>query len=315
MGFFNSLNFSSSNEDGLTELTALAGPSKRMLCLTGSGTRPLDMLLSDAKEIIAIDVNPIQNALLQLKIAAFQTLTHRELLQYLGLKHAQNRIALHAKVVQNLSPKNRDFWAKRGKLIRAGVWYAGRWEKVLRFGAFGIKLLRGSAVETLFAASDVAEQSDIWARKFDDRIWRGSIRMLGRPWIWTHIIGEPGGAFLPSPDAVETRLAGAFRQAAQTFLFRDSDFASLILRGTNGLPSALPQHLRPEHFEAIKAALPRLRIVQGDLTDLARHDIANVDRFSLSDFGSYCTADAYAACWAGISDKAIIYDIRAGKIT
>lgn len=352
MGFFNALNFSSSNEDGLTELKALAGPAQRMLCLTGSGTRPLDMLLSDTQDIIAIDVNPVQNELLKLKIAAFETLSHNELLQYLGINHAHNRFALHARVCTRLSAESQQFWASRMRAIRAGVWYAGRWEKVLRFGAFGVGVLRGKALLQLFDARDVATQADIWERKFDDRIWRRSIRLLGRPWIWTHVIGEPGGAFLPSPDAVEARLAGSFRRAAQTFLFRDSDFASLILRGVNALPHALPLHLLPANFAAIKAALPRLRIVQGDLTNLTKHGIDKVDRFSLSDFGSYCSNDAYAACWAGITqvaapnalfcerifmnplslpsenivvdeplsadlslhDKAIIYDIRAGHI-
>ena len=51
MDFFQNLNFSSSNEDGETELTALAGAG-RILCLTGSGTRPLDLLMSGAEEIV-----------------------------------------------------------------------------------------------------------------------------------------------------------------------------------------------------------------------------------------------------------------------
>ena len=69
MGFFEALDFTSSNEDGRSELTALAG-ARRILCLTASGTRPLDLLLSDATEIVALDLNPVQNALLDLKVAA-----------------------------------------------------------------------------------------------------------------------------------------------------------------------------------------------------------------------------------------------------
>lgn len=353
MGFFNALNFSSSNEDGLTELVALQGPAQRMLCLTGSGTRPLDMLLSDTAEVIAVDVNPIQNALLRLKIAAFETLSHSELLAYLGITQSTNRRGLHQRVGTQLSSEDQAFWDKRIRQIDRGIWYAGRWEKVLRLGAAGNKLIRRQHMDALFDAETVGAQSYIWATHFDDRIWRGSIRLLGRPWIWTKVIGEPGGAFLPSPKTTEARLADAFTRAAGAFLFRESDFASLILRGTNALPDALPLHLLPQNFDAIRAGLPRLRVIQSDLTTLRKNGIQDVDRFSLSDFGSYCDTTAYAACWDGITavatsgarycerifmnplpvpnpqieiddnlsfqltttDKAIIYDIRAGVLS
>jgi len=353
MTFFSALNFASSNEDGRTELAALSGPANRLLCITGSGTRPLDMLLSEAKEVIAIDINPTQNELLRLKIAAIQTLSHPDLLAYLGITSCTDRWALHERVAQALSASTQLFWERRKRSIRRGIWYAGRWEKVLRFGAFGIRLIRGKSIDRLFAAKDIETQKDIWARRFDDRIWGSSIRLLGRPWVWTKVIGEPGGAFLPSPDQVEHRLAGAFARAAGTFLFRESDFASLILRGRNSLPMALPLHLLPESFDHIRASLSRLRIVDGGYTDLAGLGVEDIDRFSLSDFGSYCDAKAYAACWDGIiavaapgavfcerhfmnplptpslrivvdtehsqrltlTDRAIIYDIRVGHIS
>lgn len=352
MGFFEKLNFASSNEDGRSELAALAGPSQRMLCLTGSGTRPLDMLLSEAREVIAIDLNPVQNQLLRLKIAAFEVLDHAEVLAYLGLVPSDDRLGLHHRVRAALPASARAFWAARLRLVRRGVWYAGRWEKVLRFGALGVRAIRGRAIEELFAAQTVQEQAAIWQRRFDDRLWHGAIRALGRPWVWTRVIGEPGGAFLPDPAAVEARLAGAFNRAAGAFLFRESDFASLILRGRNALPGAVPLHLRPENHARIRAALPRLRIVEGGLTDLDRLGIGGVDAFSLSDFGSYTDALAYAACWRAIigaaapgalycervfmnplplpdtrigldgalsdrltaQDRAIIYELRAGQI-
>lgn len=352
MSFFDALNFASSNEDGLTEITAL-GDANRILCLTGSGTRPLDLLVTEASEVVAIDLNPTQNALLALKIAAFKALSYDEVLTYLGIEPCTDRLALHRRVEGQLSGEMLAFWVTRSGMIRRGVWYAGRWEKVLRAGAKGIGLLRGRKVERLFAARDVGEQAAIWARDFDDWIWRGSIRLLGRPWIWTKVIGEPGGAFLPSPDEVEARLAGAFRTAAGRFLFRDSEFASLILRGTNERPGALPVHLREAHFEQVRTRLDRIKIAQGGLSDLNRLELGAFDGFSLSDFGSYCDRAAYDACWAGVlsnasrdalfcervfmnpltptqprvsidrdlshrltvADRGIIYDIRAGRIS
>ncbi|WGI23273.1 DUF3419 family protein [Amylibacter sp. IMCC11727] len=349
MSFFENLNFASSNEDGRSELAGLAGTSGRLVCITGSGTRPLDMLLSDAKTVVAIDMNPAQNALLRLKIAAIGQLDHGELLAFLGITSG-DRMALWQRVRTALSVEDAQYWDARLKMIKRGVWYAGLWERVLRFGAKGTRLIRGRQIEALFDAPDVETQGRIWAQKFDDWIWRSSIRMLGRPWVWTRVIGEPGGAFLPSPDQVEQRLAGAFNRASNTFLFRESDFASLILRGTSALPSALPLHLLAENYDTVRARLDRLDIRLAGLHEL--DETVEADGFSLSDFGSYTTPDTYADAWRGVmkaarpnarfvervfmnplplpfdalqldedmssrltaADRAIIYDIRAGRI-
>ena len=84
MSFFEKLNFSSANEDGETERAALDG-ARRIVCLTGSGTRPLDLLTSDAVEVIALDINPAQCATLHLKVAAMQQLGRDDYLAFLGI--------------------------------------------------------------------------------------------------------------------------------------------------------------------------------------------------------------------------------------
>ena len=123
MSFATSLNFTSSNEDGRTELAALAlSPEDRVLCLTASGTRPLDLLLEDPGDILAIDINPAQNHLLRLKIAAFKTLSDDELYAYLGLEQTADRLAMHARVETALSEDARRFWSTRTGLVRSWHW-------------------------------------------------------------------------------------------------------------------------------------------------------------------------------------------------
>lgn len=349
MSFFENLNFASSNEDGRSELAGLQGAGGCMVCITASGTRPLDMLLSDAEKIVAIDLNPVQNALLRLKIGAMRVLDRSDMLAFLGIT-AGDRLLLWGRVKPALSAEDTEYWQTRIKMIRNGVWYAGLWERVLRFGARGTRLIRGRRIDDLFNAPDVAAQANIWDRHFDDRIWRSSIRMLGRPWVWTRVIGEPGGAFLPSPDAVEARLAGSFTRASESFLFRQSDFASLILRGGSALPHALPIHLLDKNYETVQQRLDRLEVRLCGLHEL--DESIGADAFSLSDFGSYTDQGNYAAAWKGVlksarpgarfvervfmnplalpddrivldqelsdrltaQDRAIIYDIRAGHI-
>lgn len=303
MVFFNNLNFTSSNEDGQTELKALQTSKHRLVCLSGSGTRPLDMLFTNAQEIIAIDLNPSQNALVALKVAAISMLDYEDYLQFIGVKPSNQRAEVYSQLRPLLSPEMAAFWDKNKKLVIAGLWYSGLWEKVLRTGAGALKLMRGQKVANLFAAQTVAQQSELWQQSFNRGVWRWSIRLFSRRFIWTKLIGEPGGAFLPSPPQVEAQLSQAFSNAANTFLFRDSDFASLMLRGYHE-DEALPVHMKAKNYAHTRANLSRLRIVQGCIHQLSALGIKDVDGFSLSDFGSYCDDAAYKACWQGVLSAA-----------
>jgi S-adenosylmethionine-diacylglycerol 3-amino-3-carboxypropyl transferase len=351
MSFFRKLNFSSSNEDGETELAALAG-AKRILCLTGSGTRPLDMLLSDADEVIAFDLNPTQNALLYLKIAAIQTLDYLDFLSFLGIGQKRLNDPYRSHVRERLSPEMRAFWDQNHELLEKGIWYQGKWEKLLRWNAQFLKFFKGKAIHAVMNATSVEEQAIIWQQRFTDSRMRATIEMTSRRWVWAWIMREPAGNFLPSSDIVGEKLANSFANASKSYLFRTSDFATLILKGELQVDGAMPVHLRPENYASIRERLPRLQVMQGGLAELNASAISDVDGFSLSDFGSYCGPDVYATCWRGImrvaapgakfcerifmndmvlpfaeinedrtlsarltkSDKGIIYQIRAGTI-
>lgn len=302
MDFFTALNFSSSNEDGATEVAALRG-ARRILCITGSGTRPLDLLQTDAPDIVAYDINPAQNAMLALKIAAIGCLDHRSYLTFLGILPGP-RMELYQRIRPNLTDEMQRYWGARTHLISKGIWYAGKWEKILGWNARALRLFRGKAVKALMTAPDIESQAAIWDAQFTDGRLRRAIELLGRDWVWRRILREPGGAFLPAPEAVAARLAEAFQSASGRFLFRDSDFATLVFCGRHSATGGLPVHLRLENYAHTQANLGRIQIVEGNLTSIRARGVEQVDGFSLSDFGSYTDPKAYAACWSGIIDAA-----------
>jgi S-adenosylmethionine-diacylglycerol 3-amino-3-carboxypropyl transferase len=86
MHFFHTLNYSSCNEDGFAELRALdIRPGDHVCCITGSGDRVLHMLLGNPDHVSAIDLNPTQNHLLELKMAAIRELDYVRYVRFLGL--------------------------------------------------------------------------------------------------------------------------------------------------------------------------------------------------------------------------------------
>ncbi|WP_296816615.1 DUF3419 family protein [Brevundimonas sp.] len=345
--FFSRLAFTSANEDGRTELAALRlGPEDRVLCLTGSGARVFDLLLGDPGHVVALDVNPAQCRLMRLKIAAWRALDHGEMLDWLGVTDGPDRLALHARVEPRLSDEDRDGWRRSG-VIGHGVWRAGLWEQTLRTLARGAGLARGALIRELFACATVEDQARFWAERWDRGIWPPALQLLAAKPLWRWV-GEPGGELLPSAAECERILRERFVRASQTFLFSQSDFAWLMLRGRHST-EALPLHLEPQAFDTIRTRLDRIEVRQGGLDDLpADHGFT---AFSLSDFGSYTGPELYAAIWRSVlgaaapgarwcervllnplpppeaarvdtalserlsrEDRAIVYDIRAGTI-
>ena len=90
--FFETVNYSSSNEDSRSEIRALQLISQdSVLCITGSGARTLDLLIANPAKVVSLDFNPCQNFLLELKIAAMHELDYEEFLEFLGVNNSLKR--------------------------------------------------------------------------------------------------------------------------------------------------------------------------------------------------------------------------------
>ena len=132
--FFNKINYSASNEDSESERIALSLTSEdTVLCITGSGARSLDLLVDSPKEIVSMRFqSSSKNFLLELKIAAFKSLTYDELMEFLGVRSSENRVVMFDQLKTQLSADALNFWQKHNHLIKAGVLYCGTWERLLK---------------------------------------------------------------------------------------------------------------------------------------------------------------------------------------
>src|SRR5262245_63718092 len=72
-------------EDPALDRVALnLGPADRVMVITSAGCNALDYLLAGAGEVNAVDVNPIQNSLLELKRAAILGLDQGSFFELFG---------------------------------------------------------------------------------------------------------------------------------------------------------------------------------------------------------------------------------------
>ncbi|MCL4475208.1 MAG: BtaA family protein, partial [Nitrospirae bacterium] len=221
--FLETLNYSSSNEDGRSEIKALGIKGQdSVLCITGSGARPLDLLTQVPKEIVSVDFNPCQNFLLELKMESIRCLDYEEFLQFIGVRPCRTRGYLYKGIQQSLSTGAKSFWDSHPEMIQKGVLYAGRWERYFRRLALFISLVRPRLLSRLFGSDGVREQSRIWHERWNNVSWRVFLRLVSSRMFWRHAFGDPGFfLYVQRGFSIYRYLNERFASAVENMLLRD----------------------------------------------------------------------------------------------
>lgn len=178
-------------EDPACDRQALElGPSDRVLVITSGGCNALDYVLAGAGEVHAVDVNPRQTALLDLKLAAARGLEYEDYWQLFGLgRHPDFRALYAGQLRARLPVASREVWdtqqswfdGERGGLYLRGL--AGAVARGFRTWLMFRPSLR-RAVDDLLEAGTLDEQRTIYDQEVSPRLWRGVVPWaLGRRWF------------------------------------------------------------------------------------------------------------------------------------
>ncbi len=304
--FFNKIIYSACNEDSESECKALAlTQADIVLCITGSGARPLDLLVDEPKKIISVDLNAHQNHLLALKIACYRTLSYPEFVAFIGLRPSVDRLKLFPKVAVALSDKAKAYWKDNISKIEAGVLYCGVWERLLK-GMSYAAFFRKRKIDKLMAAQTIDEQRAYWDKSWDTIFWHMFLRAICNRFLWTKIIREPGALLIPKEFDVYAYMQERLRYAASHHLLGSSHFAHLMFYGQYGEACILPLHLQERHFETIKNNVHKVEIFNDTLYNVLQQKeiTTSVTAYSLSDFSSYAEPDTYESIWRSLAGNA-----------
>jgi S-adenosylmethionine-diacylglycerol 3-amino-3-carboxypropyl transferase len=266
----------------------------RVLVITSAGCNALDYLLAGAGEVNAVDVNPIQNALLELKRAAALGLDQSSFFELFGQGQTPFARQMYEDVLrQQLSATARAYWDKHirfflGKGWRKSFYYRGTSGLLAKLVLTNVQVLHRlrSAVQELLDAGTVEEQREIYAAKIEPRIWTPWLRwFLSRSFTLT-LLGVPW----PQRDQIKLQYKGGVSRFIRDSLeavvcklpFRDNYFWRVYFQGFY-TPTCCPEYLKPENFEALRRALPRLNIHTTTVTDYLRQARPGLTRFVLLD--------------------------------
>ncbi|KAI4648536.1 uncharacterized protein J4E79_010158 [Alternaria viburni] len=165
-----------------------------VLAIGSAGDNILAFCLENCRRVHAVDLNPSQNHLLELKVAAFTALPYQDVWKLFGEgKHPDFHNLLIQKLSPHLSSEAFQFWLHNGPSVFSsssskGLYYSGGSGNALSIAGWLFHLLgMTSDVKKLCTASTLNEQREIWQSSIKtvlhSRILTWAI-LGNEKWLW-----------------------------------------------------------------------------------------------------------------------------------
>lgn len=280
---FSAIRYAQCWEDADVLLAGLdVQPGDVCLSIASAGDNSLALLARAPARVIAVDLNPAQLACLELRVAAYRTLEHAELLELIGSVPSRRRAELYQRCRNALSTDTRHFWDAHPDDIGAGIGGAGKFERY--FALFRNRVLplvhARRRIEQLLAGGDA--RREFYATHWDTWRWRLMFRVFFSRFVMGRLGRDPS-FFEYVEGSVADRILERARYALTELDPAANPYLQWILTGRH--TTALPFALRPENFAAIRANLDRLEWRCGAVEDVLTE--RSFDRFNLSDIFEY----------------------------
>jgi len=269
-------------------------PSDTVCCVTASGDRPLNLLIKDCKKILSIDLNPIQNHLLALKIQAMQQLAHEDYLTLTGASIEPYPIAFTDTIIEALPDDAKAYWTENKKMIENGVLYEGALEKFCFWLAIFLNLLFKKEIDLLFNASDIFEQQKAINLLLDRKLLKWMAKVILHPKLTKKYFSDPGlYAYVDSDITIHEHLIELIRSSLNVHLVKENPLLNLLFQGKVG-NQALPPYLKKDGIKKIKSRLNKIEIVHANMIEFLESQPENsIDCFSFSDIASYMSCENF----------------------
>jgi S-adenosylmethionine-diacylglycerol 3-amino-3-carboxypropyl transferase len=268
-------------------------PGDVCLSIASAGDNSLALLTRRPKNVIALDLSPAQLACVELRVAAYRELEHRELLELIGSTPGRHRASLYQRCRPILSPAARNFWDSHSSEIHNGIGAAGKFERYFaRFRGLILPLVHvRSRVEALLRGGTRKERLAFHNRQWDTCRWRLLFRIFFSRFVMGRMGRDPS-FFTYVEGGVADRILARAKHAVTELNPAENPYLQWIMTGRH--TTALPLALRPEHFEVIRSNLDRLEWRCQSVEEfLQSQEGRTIDRFNLSDIFEYMSPDNY----------------------
>lgn len=264
----------------------------RAVMITSAGCNALDYLLDSPAQIHAVDMNPRQNALLQLKQAMIQRGQFEDLFQLFGHGHHPHFRELLAGLSPHLSPFAQRYWQAKHYYFQStplnpSFYYRGTAGQMawIALQTFLRSPRVKDYVEALLHAPDLAQQKRLYEH-VKPALWNSLVSWLVRQPMAMTMLGVPRAQI----RLIETQFAGGLTGFIQSKLahvltevpFQDNYFWRVYLTG-HYTHTCCPSYLKEENQPALQGLSDRLLTHSTTVANFLREHPAAYSHYILLD--------------------------------
>jgi S-adenosylmethionine-diacylglycerol 3-amino-3-carboxypropyl transferase len=293
------------------------GPDDTVVVITSAGCNALDYALAGPRRVDAVDVNPRQNALLELKIAGIRRLDFQPFFEMFGHGWCKHADALYrTRLRAELAPASRRYWdrhigvftSRRGSFYFHGT--AGSLAWMINHYVDKVARIRPS-IDRLMNAPTIAEQQAVYSRDLHRTFWKGFVRwamdrdltlaMLGVPRAQRRQVENtyPGGI----ARFIEDRVEAVFTRLP----LHENYFWRVYLSG-HYTAGCCPEYLKPDNFARLqKGDVERISVHTSTLHEFLERTRTPISRFVLLDHMDWLSThhrEALQMEWQMMIDRA-----------
>nr|XP_018260370.1 betaine lipid synthase [Kwoniella dejecticola CBS 10117]OBR82528.1 betaine lipid synthase [Kwoniella dejecticola CBS 10117] len=230
-----------------------------ILAITSAGDNVLHYALAASPaRIHAVDMNPCQGHILELKLAAIQALDYNDFWLMFGEgRHPEFKKLLTTKLSPYLSSHAYAYWLAHNTQFSRNFYFRGYSGWALRLAQIAFFLSGVSKdVKKICKANTIAEQDAIWKKKIRPVFlgkWMVKL-FLGNPMFNWHALGVPQNqmnCFLQD-GTVEDYIKATLDPIPKLTTLKDDNYFFLLCLNGRYTRSSCPSFLKPEGFRALK---------------------------------------------------------------
>lgn len=309
-------------EDPEVDLQALKiDRNSRILTISSGGCNALNYLVEQPESVTAVDLNRHHIFLLRLKIAALEFLPeYDDLFAYFGHGKSENAVRqFEAFIAPNLDEETRSFWASgsifSGKRIdffaNDGLYEHSRNGYFLRF-FHRVSKLFGCKPEAILHAASLEEQRELYDKNIDPFFNSFLVKTLGRLPITMFGLGIPPQQYdeLKKDLTHEKSIIDIYRERVKRlacdYPIQENYFAwqAFARKYDTEKRVAIPEYLKADNYEVLKANAGKLRTKIGSVTDEIKNQPKDsFNRFVFLDAQDWMDAGTMTDLWSSIAER------------
>lgn len=271
-------------------------PEDDVVSIASGGDNSFALLLSNPRSLTAVDMNPAQIYLVELKMRAIQKLDYDDFVGFVGARPCRNRLQLYFYLRPRLSQEAREYWDGQTENLLSGIIHCGKFEQYFSlFRRIVLPLIHSQkTVQRLLSASSLDQQRTFYEKVWNSRRWRWLFRLFFGKFLLGHLGRRPSYFQYVTLENVAEELFGRTQHGLTDVPIKDNFFIEYILTGQyRNLEMAHP-YLRKSNFHFLQKHLGQMWLFCGSLEEFLKGlEPGSVSKFYLSDIFEYMSDQAF----------------------